>query len=127
MDEVVRSEPIWADMYSAFRHVAVARVINQSVGKWWYVVGGDAGMEVLKNYKPTFVEVPKEMVFSDFRKLSMKNKKGGTSWTLNCMCGGIDTHGSVERSTNNHADVREIERLVLASRALCGSESWVVG
>jgi hypothetical protein len=91
MDEVVRSEPIWADMYSAFRHVAVARVINPSVGKWWYVVGGDAGMEVLKNYKPTFVEVPKEMVFSEFRKLSMKNKEGGTSWTLNCMCGGIDT------------------------------------
>jgi hypothetical protein len=125
MNEVCASEPIWADMYSTFRHVALARTLEAN--KSQQVKLGPTAMEVLKRYRPPVIAVPAEMVFSDFRKITA-TRLGRNYWNNNQFCGGIDMAGSITPSTvkDATADVRLIEQLVLNSAKSCTTACWSI-
>jgi hypothetical protein len=129
MNEVVRSEPIWADMYSVFRHVALARVLMDQSTKAKQINLGPVAMELLKNYRPTFVAVPPEMVTAEFHRMTAE-QYSKTKYHLARFCGGIDMAGRVTPSAVSgtiRADIRLVEQTVLESMKSCGTAScWNV-
>jgi hypothetical protein len=124
MTDVIRSDRIWADMYSVFRHVALARAILAN-RETRLALNGTMPIDPFKAYRPPSVYVPEQMVFVDFRKITLTRNRRNY-WNTSSFCGGIDMTGTIERSSNDNADVRSIGEMVADSAKSCTTACWTL-
>jgi hypothetical protein len=91
MQDVFDAEPLYNNLYSVFRHVALARVLRQSGDL--RRLGDDSG-DVIGKYAPRHVDIPDQMVHVEFRTIDANIN--GREWHFHQRyCGGVSTTGKV--------------------------------